>query len=104
MLILFTAILACGDGHSHDGDYDYILELDSDIDRGAELFSEHCSSCHGAEAEGDIGPDLVGTEIGHVVEAIQEGIGSMPAFPELNEEEQARLVRDVFIYARGDNR
>ena len=95
-MLLFSIFLACGDGHSHDDeDFAHIMELESNIDRGAELYSENCSSCHGENAEGGTGPDLVGTEIGHVVEAIQEGVGyDMPSFPELEDQD----IADIFSY------
>lgn len=95
-MILLSMFFACGDGHSHDAeDFTYIIELESNIERGAQLYSENCASCHGENAEGGVGPDLVGTEIGHVVEAIQEGFGyDMPSFPDLTDQD----ISDIFGY------
>lgn len=94
-MLFLLAVLGCGD-HSHDEeDYAYILDLQSNVENGAELFNQNCASCHGVNAEGGSGPDLVGMEIGHVVEAIQNGVGySMPSFPELDDQD----IADIYGY------
>jgi menaquinol-cytochrome c reductase cytochrome b/c subunit len=99
-MFLFSIFLACGghehDDHDHNGlDLTHIIELEADIESGDELYASNCSSCHGANAEGGVGPDLVGIELSHVVEAIQEGVGDdMPAFPYLEHQD----ISDIFGY------
>lgn len=70
-----------------------------DLDRGLQLFDRlECSSCHGADAEGDFGPRLAGTELSFdaVLEQARQPLGLMPAFPEgrLSEEE----LREIYAW------
>lgn len=62
-------------------------EEGSDSSVGEELFAANCASCHGAEGEGGIGPDLTDEtyRYGRTLEAITTSIASgrpegMPAF------------------------
>ena len=102
--MLFSLFLACGDkshshshSHSHDEeDIAHIQELDADLEKGEELYSRNCSGCHGVNAEGGNGPELVGEDLGHFVHAIQEGSGSMPAFPDLTDQD----IADIYGYVQ----
>lgn len=71
---------------------------------GPELYSELCSSCHGVGLEGDVGPPLgVGSPSAalpdsYLVTSIRRGIGTMPSFDHLSEDQVSRLIaflRDV---------
>ena len=71
---------------------------------GQELYSDLCSSCHGAGLEGDIGPSLgVGSPSAdlpddYLVTSIRRGIGTMPSFDHLSEDQVSRLIaflRDI---------
>ena len=71
---------------------------------GPELFSDLCSACHGAGLEGKLGPPLgpgsPSAELPdhYLVTSIRRGIGTMPSFDHLSEEQVSRLVdfiRDV---------
>ena len=65
---------------------------------GPELYSELCSSCHGVGLEGDVGPPLgVGSPSAtlpdsYLVTSIRRGIGTMPSFDHLSEDQVNRLV------------
>src|SRR5579862_7444511 len=72
------------------------------VDRGRELFAQNCALCHGAFAQGGVGPDLTNpawqatitdAEFGQV---IQEGLPgtAMPSFAaKLSAPDRTELVR-----------
>lgn len=51
-----------------------------DTERGKAVFTENCSGCHGASAEGGVGPALVdaGLDAATVTAVVQQGRGVMP--------------------------
>ena len=56
--------------------------LTGDVDRGAAVFAENCSGCHGDGGKGGgVGPMLVGAglDADTVASAVQQGRGVMPA-------------------------
>jgi mono/diheme cytochrome c family protein len=52
-----------------------------DVDRGETIFRRECSGCHGAGADGGIGPALAGTglDVATVLAIVRNGRGVMPA-------------------------
>ena len=52
-----------------------------DVDRGAAIFERECAGCHGEQAQGGVGPALVGTGLDatEVAAVVQQGRGVMPA-------------------------
>ena len=71
---------------------------------GPELYSELCSSCHGAGLEGKAGPPLgVGSPSvtlpdSYIATTVTHGIGTMPSFNNLSSDQINKLVdfiRDV---------
>lgn len=68
---------------------------------GPELYSELCSSCHGDGLEGKVGPPLgVGSPSAslpddYLVTSIRRGIGTMPSFNHLTEDQVTKLVSYV---------
>jgi quinoprotein glucose dehydrogenase len=70
---------------------------------GQQVYALHCSSCHGAERQGNAGsgfPSLVNLndrlERDHVLEVITKGKGMMPGFQKLSGQEKKDLV--AFLY------
>lgn len=65
---------------------------------GEEIYAQLCSSCHGADLGGGVGPSLgpdsnASTETDEFVEfTVVNGRGRMPSFPSLDELQVARLV------------
>lgn len=65
---------------------------------GPELFSDLCSTCHGVGLEGQVGPPLgpgaPSAELpdDYLVTSIRRGIGTMPSFDHLSEQQVSRLV------------
>jgi mono/diheme cytochrome c family protein len=54
-----------------------------DLAAGRRLFARHCASCHGADAEGRIGPSVRSPTLtdGQIANAVTRGVpGAMPAF------------------------
>ena len=51
------------------------------LPRGAVLYEAECSSCHGPDGEGGIGPELAGSglDAAEIAAKIEEGGGGMPA-------------------------
>lgn len=70
----------------------------ADPEQGKRLFEQNCSTCHGADAGGDEGPDLRGVpaSLGDaaVVNIIKRGIPgtAMPLFFDLSEKDAANIV------------
>jgi mono/diheme cytochrome c family protein len=64
---------------------------------GAQLFSDNCESCHGAEgAGGHVGPDLqkssVAENLAQVEEQVRNGGGGMPPFADVLSDEEIDIV------------
>jgi quinohemoprotein ethanol dehydrogenase len=69
---------------------------------GAELFSENCQSCHGAEgAGGHVGPDLqkssVAENLAQVEEQVRNGGGGMPPFADVLSDEEIDAVAQYVV-------
>jgi mono/diheme cytochrome c family protein len=65
---------------------------------GAFLFRTHCSACHGATGEGELGPPLQGiadrmTEVDQIA-VVKSGKGEMPPFAPSLSDDQVRAVVD----------
>ncbi len=69
------------------------------IQEGGTLYARHCASCHGAEFEGGIGPDLEDVDMtdAELFELIYTGIvdGGMPAFSSLGNDRVWKIVNYV---------
>ncbi len=69
------------------------------IAEGKELYVQHCAACHGAELEGDIGPELtdMGMEDEDLYQVLFEGIpdGGMPSFSTLGSERVWKMVNFI---------
>jgi mono/diheme cytochrome c family protein len=52
-----------------------------DAGRGATVFQEECSGCHGDAGQGGVGPQLAGSGVdaAQVTAAVEQGRGIMPA-------------------------
>jgi mono/diheme cytochrome c family protein len=52
-----------------------------DVERGETVFARECAGCHGALAEGGVGPALAGTglDTATVAAVVEQGRGVMPA-------------------------
>ena len=65
---------------------------------GPELYSELCSSCHGVGLEGNVGPPLgegspsATLPDSYLVTSIRRGIGTMPSFDHLSQDQVSRLI------------
>lgn len=65
----------------------------SDFD--AEEFARtNCAACHGSDFTGSMGPDLVGFDEDALRDAVREGPGAMPSYPEsqISDEELDELA------------
>ena len=76
-----------------------ISELSGDAEAGAPLYSENCSRCHGATAQGGSGPNLVSHIKDHdeaeVIDVILEGSGGMPSFNSLGDQQIADIIAHI---------
>jgi cytochrome c551 len=63
---------------------------------GAQLYEEHCQSCHAADGSGDIGPNLqtssVAENLEEVMEQVRNGGGQMPPFEDTLTDEEIDVV------------
>ena len=81
-------------------------------DQGKALFRSNCAFCHGGDARGGRGPNLVSAPLTHgeseeaLKTVIREGVPgtSMPAFSEFTAEEVAEIVAYVKSLSAGVNR
>lgn len=81
-------------------------------DQGRALFRSNCAFCHGGDARGGRGPNLVSAPLTHgesdeaLKTVIREGVPgtSMPAFSEFTAEEVAEIVAYVKSLSAGVNR
>ncbi len=74
---------------------------------GAELYSQFCARCHGADLNGAIGSglgvgsDLVDRPDGYITDVIVNGRGSMPAFRRTLTDEQVGRIVDFIRSEQG---
>lgn len=76
----------------------------AELDLGKQLFTKNakpaCALCHtlrDAQSEGAVGPvlDEIKPDADRVKRALRNGLGNMPAFPQLSESELSALARYV---------
>jgi cytochrome c oxidase cbb3-type subunit 3 len=82
------------------------------VQHGMAQFKQNCAMCHGSEAKGGSGPNLLDSSLvrhdenGNLIsKVVREGRGGMPAFSSLNDAQVAALVE--FLHAAvkaNDNR
>ena len=85
------------------------LLLSAQVEQGKALFRSNCAFCHGADAHGGRGPNLVSTPLAHgnsddaIKTVISEGVPgtSMPAFSEFTAQETAEIVAYLKSLSRG---
>jgi mono/diheme cytochrome c family protein len=81
LLLIALLIVACGDDVHPD--VTAVRDPDS-VAAGADLFAAGCANCHRDDLSGDIGPNLITSELGHpdsdFIDAVTNGKGDMPAF------------------------
>lgn len=98
MLILLISACSGGDdnGASDDQDGSEKTTQNGDASNGEDLYKSNCMSCHGADGEGESGPDLTGeSDYDAVVEQVKKGSDGMPAFEDdLSEQE----INDVAAF------
>ncbi|CAM3797920.1 c-type cytochrome [Alkalicoccus chagannorensis] len=72
-------------------------EVDSDdpLELGEAMYEAECLSCHGGDFEGGTGPALDGYSEDEILQAIEEGPGSMPA--DLVTGEEADAVAEYIV-------
>lgn len=90
---IFTLNTAC-DSHDEEATA-AVTALTGDEANGEVLYDANCAACHGASAEGASGPAIFNEEAENFVEAIQNGEGSMPAFPDLSDQDIADIIAFV---------
>lgn len=72
-----------------------VSSLTGDTTSGSTLFTSNCASCHGANATGGSGPNLVGQDETTVIEAVLSGPDEMPAFTALTDQQIADITAFV---------
>ncbi len=75
-----------------------IIQIEGD---GARAYTERCATCHGEHLEGDVGPSLSALDPafsrGRFFSMINNGVRSMPAFPDLAVSEVDALYRMMVL-------
>ena len=101
LLMLVLVISACSGDNNNDGasdeqDGSEKTAQNGDASSGEAIYESNCMSCHGADGEGENGPDLTGeSDYDEVVDQVKKGGGSMPAFEDdLSEQE----INDVAAF------
>lgn len=96
---------ACGSSESQPPN----AEPPQELDLGFELYTRHCSSCHGYEAVSSSLPDLRRASqetLDNWVEIVLEGSNDpmkMPAFRGKLSAEQALMIRDYVLRRRAED-
>lgn len=88
--------IACEKEESDNEESVSIYDLDGDIESGETLYISNCSGCHSADATGGVGPNILDKEEEAFISSIQEGLGSMPAFPDLLDQDIADIIAYVY--------
>ena len=77
------------------------------MEMGAEVYQNHCLTCHGAEGQGGLGPAHVDNatlgDVQHTLEYILYGEGEMPAFADELSSEQIAAVTTYIRNAWGND-
>jgi len=68
-VLIAVSLIGCGD----DDDSNSIDDIDAALD-GSTLYAENCAVCHGASAEGDLGPNIRGK----TSDEIQNALATVP--------------------------
>lgn len=91
-MLLLLSLFACAE----DPRVDDILALTPDIDNGEALYGGNCTGCHGEDATGGSGPDLVEHLSHHpdsdYVAVILDGGLGMPAYDAWPDQDVADVV------------
>lgn len=73
-----------------------ISEMMGNATTGESVYQSNCASCHGANARGGSGPNLISELKNHddaeFIDVILEGEGSMPGFSKLEDQAIADLM------------
>ncbi len=101
---LGLALVACGDkttdtsgGMDDEATDDTVEPSVEDIDAtpeelGKALYESNCLGCHGSDALGASGPGIQVESDESFYNAIQNGDGAMPAFPDLTDTDIANII------------
>ena len=105
-LILSTGLFACGEKSEDTGtqaeetvepsgeDTSTAVEATPE-ELGQALYEAKCMACHGADAAGGSGPNILNESDAKFSNVIKNGDGSMPAFPELSDEDISNIIAYV---------
>lgn len=94
-LVVLLSLTGCATGDSGDGG-GQSAEDPADVATAEQLYSNNCSSCHGGNLEGGMGPSLeaVGANLSQddIAGIIENGRGQMPAQTQLSGAEREELA------------
>jgi mono/diheme cytochrome c family protein len=89
--LLLWMFVACEDSDKNDD-----TNLTGDEANGQVLYDANCAGCHGASADGGSGPSLLGEDLGEFLEVVPNGEGSMPAFPDMSDQD----IADIYAFVQ----
>ena len=100
-MIVFTMMLACANPED-DERVAAILELEGVAVDGEQVYLDNCSGCHGADATGASGPDLVGHldhhgDAEYIETILYGGLGDMAAYEDVLEDQE---VADIMAFLK----
>ena len=75
-----------------------VLTLEGDRDRGQEIFQMNCAVCHGIEANGEVGPSLLGVSARKSKSKLIQQVvsGNTPPMPQFQPE--SKDMADLLAY------
>lgn len=75
-----------------------VLALEGDRDRGQDIFQMNCAVCHGIEADGEVGPSLLGVSARKSKSKLIQQVvsGNTPPMPQFQPE--AKDMADLLEY------
>lgn len=102
LLVLIAVISACGGDNNNDGDTGDNNGDNNTEASGDEVYENECMQCHGDDGEGSgSNPELEGNDAAsdhdEVVEQVEEGGGSMPAFEDDLSDDEIDAVADYVV-------
>lgn len=87
-LIFFLSLSGVGEQEQAEGE-GATTELD-----GEALVQQSCTSCHGGNLEGSVGPKIAGLDAEHIVDVLENGIEGTMMTPGLKTGEEAKVIAE----------
>ena len=86
--LVLLLLSGCGEEYSSSSTVDENIDLD--MQRAEYLFNYNCTTCHGSDAKGEVGPNIVNASVSRIDFAI-ETVDLMHYLNKLTQEERTLI-------------